>query len=253
MRMLIFSLLILMVAIPPLLGAPPFYLQGPPSPNAERWLDFTRTFLATLTGAGIAFLANLYLQERARRAQNLAAGHYAMAVLTRQYDGFVNIRRSIHGEVVRCRERAPDTPLWLSLRPVVHALPEDLEFDFHSLAFLFQGNSDLEFFGDLHLAESKHREIIRLLERHADMSTERQKRFETAGFVNEGAPLRPKEVEAAVGPRIMMELVGLVQEILHHCERDGAIYERASDTFQRGMVAHFGADYVPLKLTEREA
>jgi len=207
MRLLIVSVIILIIAIPPLLGAPPFYLQGPPSPNAERWLDFLRTFAATLSGAGIAFLANRYLQDRARRLEEVAAGNFAMIVLMQQYHGFKNVQRAVKEEVGRRDELAPNTPLWFTFRPVLHHVPREILFDFESLTFLFEDRAT-EVFEKLFMVQVLYRDLLGYVERLNADSIEKQQRLEDAKVGQEGG-LDARRAEAIVGPRLRFELEAL--------------------------------------------
>ncbi len=234
---LIVSMIILMVAIPPLLGAPPFYLQGPPNPNAEKWLEFARTFLATLTGAGVAFLANLYLQDRARRLQQIASGSHAMTILIRQYNGYKNLQISVTEEIKIRDQFAPGVPLWFTFRPVLHQLSNDLAFDFESLMFLFEdGNLDL--LQELIVVEALYRDLLGQVEQLNEDSSAKQERFEKAA-VGERGNLTPEQANEIVGPRLRFRLEGVIDSIQRKCKDDGAKYLQASSDIHRALVLRF--------------
>jgi hypothetical protein len=247
MRLLIVSLVVLTLALPALLGAPPFYLQNAPSANAEHWLDFARTFIATLTGAGVAFVANRHLQERARRLEQLAAGNFAMATLTRQYNGFLNIRRMVQEERKFWQDEMPSAPIWLMFRPVIHFLQEKLEFDFESLVFLFDTH-DIEFFQQLHLAEAVQRDLLGFVARLGEAARRKQEMISAAEKEAPGKPLSVGRVKDLIGPMLAIELENVVEQIVTHCENDGAIYLNAARVLHRALSKHLGPGHNVIKL-----
>jgi hypothetical protein len=252
MRLRIIFLLVLMASLPFLFGEPQFTKQGraaivlPPAPmlpaipgTKNDWLEIFRTLIGAFAGAGAAFGANAWLQSHARRREEKASGNYAMATLTRQFNGFLQIRLTSYGEIEHAREHYAGAPAWLFVRPVFHRLRDDLHFDFQSLTFLFDRSIDLEAFTSLHEAEQAYMGLIATLDRFNEAAVIRQRKMEELGM-EPGSPTTVPELAEKLGPQLVGELGSLHGALVGMCEEGESKYLRASKLLHAALVARFG-------------
>lgn len=211
-----------------------------PKSASDNWFDVFKTLVGTFTGAGLAFLANLEIQKRTRRREEKAAGNYAMAVLARQYNGFLNLKRTVEEEAQRCRDRAPLAPVWFVFRPVMHFLRDDLEFDFQSLTFLFEDARNIETFQILHSVETLQRELIGFMKTFTDASVAKQDKLGALGFVIDGSAANIEGGIQMLGQKLAMSLQNTLEEIFRHCSVDEATYLAGSQSLHRALGDRFG-------------
>jgi hypothetical protein len=191
-----------------------------------------------LVGASLAFLFNYILQRRVHRREEKAAGNYAMATLSLQFNGFVNVRRLYRRQLEACRALSAQTPVWFAMHPILHFLPARLDFDFATLTFLFE-QGDVETFQALHQAESVYRTLLGALDAFSKTSDEKQERLSTAGFPP-GEAVDPGAAFGAIGPKIAGDLQSFIAAVQEHCDRDEQTYLRASQLLHAALERRFG-------------
>lgn len=166
--------------------------------KADSWLDFTRTLVATLTGAFVAFYFNSRLQREQRRREEKAAGNHAMQTIWRQYSGFMNARKKLREEVQRNKKIAPMMPAWLIAHPLAQFLPSDALLDFRSITFLYEDPANFEAIESIAMADALYRDFLGYLNKFTDAAIKKQEKIEASG-IGDG-PVTPEKVIALIGP-----------------------------------------------------
>lgn len=253
MRLWIAAGFAILFALPPLLGAPPAFMaqthtvrsaQALPvhveRDPADSWTDFARTVAATFIGAGLAFLANLEVQRRARRREEIAAANFALATLARQYNGLLQTKTTIDEQVAMAPINLPGAPLWLAVLPMIHFREENLAFDFESLTFLFE-EANVEWFKHLHQAETMYRDMFGHVRRLSENAVKKQEKLEAAGVVpGNVTAISIQQLILFVGPRLQGELDSGVGWLLAHCSAAPPKYLEAADELYRLLSQRFG-------------
>ncbi|HEX4333726.1 MAG TPA: hypothetical protein VH040_16435 [Usitatibacter sp.] len=246
MRLFIASLAILLLGLPPLLGVPPFYLAS----GSTYWSEFWRTALATLVGAGAAFAANLYLQDRARRRDHYAAGNFAMATLGQTYIDLRTLRTGVHEELRRCNTAAPGRPTWMIFRPVLFFQPSDFRFDFKPLTFLFEDTPSIEAFQALHRVQWEQRDLFGHVETLNSRLGKKNDRLEEAGHAREPeSVVTVRDAALAAGGRLIIEIEQALENVIHGCENNESPILEASRLLYLAMKDRF-PDSRPIRVEQ---
>ena len=261
MRAAIVSLMILLGALPFLFGARPFAAPNAPakpsaveiSPlmpgTADQWLDFVRTISGTLIGAGLAFGANLHLQRRARRLEQIGEANAAGATLALQYNAFKNFERRVREETALREQIAPTTPAWFYARPFLHHIRDDWVIDFSKLTFIFEVG-DTDCFEKLHIAQATFNELLGYIERLNELCIVKQERFEAAGYVMHELTISPAEAQAIAGPRLIGQLEPVIAEIDRLCAVGAQRFIDASQALYRVIGRAHGRGIRIIRIVE---
>lgn len=251
MRLLIVALMLAMAALPFIFGDP--FRQMPSSPaepliaatptvpgTKEQWFEFLRAAFGAFVGAGAAFGFNFWLQMRAERRKEMAAGNNALATVGHLYIVFRKVRRMLEEEVQRHKHEAPEMPLWLIFRPPLHFLREDRHFDFEGLAFLFESKNAAAHEELFHLEEA-HRDLMGHVRQLREFLLKKQDKAEAAGLMNKPTA-KIGELKEAVGARLVIEIEGELETLTEHVKTTGVEYLRVAAVLRQALVEHFGPD-----------
>lgn len=257
MRYRILGLMLVLVALPFILSDEPrrpppatppvaFDIRTPTLPGGrESWLEFARTLLATLIGASVAFAFNRHLQERNQRRTEKAAGNFAMATLGSLYSDYLLLRRMFTEEIERARQLAPHAPTWLPFRPPLHFLRTDYQFDFSSLAFLFeQKEIGVQAAEALRFVEAIHRDLVGHVGKVSEVMRKKGDQLTQAGYRTIDATVTPAKLAEILGAQAVIEMETELETVLEHIRDDEAAYLRASEKLLAALRARFGRDGV---------
>jgi hypothetical protein len=168
---------------------------------ASWWPEFSSQLLSTVIGAfagAYAAFAIDHLKERAKEyRQRAAAVNLATHWLSQMYSAL----RQYRDEILNPSRGSP--ALWYTLPPCdLHTGPAPT-FDYPSLQFLF-ASRDPSVVSELAIEETRFRSLVELVRRRSSMHHEEMQALQERSGLRGQANV--KEIEAAVGPRIVQSL-----------------------------------------------
>ena len=137
------------------------------------WLDVLKTLIGAFTGALLAFLVNIRLQQLERKRKEKAAGNLMLAILSRQFGDYVIAKAGFLADKVEALERDAKTPSWNLFKPTLFQFSDELKVDMETLGFLIDKGKG-KVLEHLILANTKYHDFASLTRMHTEASKEEQ-------------------------------------------------------------------------------
>jgi hypothetical protein len=198
------------------------------------WLDVSKTLIGAFAGAALAFAANIYVQHRQRRRDNLVAGNMAVSVLSRQVNSFFNIRKAFESQREIMLQQVPQAPLWVQFKPIVYTFNEELRFNFAALALLFESNEPRAV-SALITAETRYFDLIRVVEELNTTAAKIQDKHVQAG-ITVNAQIALSNIESTLGPAILTKQAALANGLIRRFAEDEKDYLAAATSLREVLL-----------------
>lgn len=216
--------------------------------TSQHWIQFGSALAGALAGAGAAFLANHYLQRRAEKRKDIAAGNTALATIGQMYIAFLKVRRMLHEEAQRRDDEMPGVPLWLAFKPPLHFLGEAPVFEYSGLAFLFEAKYASTYEHLFHL-ETNHRDLMGHLKHAREILVKKQDKAEGVKLFD-AERVKRSVLESAVGRRLIIEIRGALETLDERVRELEGRYLEVGAELRHAMLVHFGADIAVVRVAK---
>jgi hypothetical protein len=198
------------------------------------WIDVGKTVVGAFVGAGLAFVANYYWQDRQRKSDQKLAGNIALLTMSRQYGDFV-VEKATFLEEIRNAE-LNSIPSWRAIKPTMFEFDASLHFDFNSLAYLVEDDKDT-LLAKLIDIENRYHDLRKILAAHSKAAAQLQRKFSELGWGNNLPD--DQTVRKAVGFDLAGELDSLTNAIRKRIENHENAYVAAGKLLEQHMNKKF--------------
>jgi len=214
----------------------------PQCPCPSFWADISNTLIGAFAGALFAFLVSIYIQNRQRKRERLAACNLAMMILNQQYGDFKIAKAAITTSQREAINIDQNVPLWIQLQKTRFYFSVKQTLNLESIAFILEGNADVV--EKLLLVDVKYHDLIHL-SIFNDSAYKRDEILSEHGGVD-GIPW--PVLEQRLGVSLIGNLSSLTQGIYLRIENDEIAYRSAGNRLYQLMINWFKeSDIVPFK------